>query len=100
MNGKIYVGILMIVVHDEDRRRKQDIRLEADVIPCGDHGPAPDLTAIPHNDGGLRAMRILGNSQPNMRSDINRIPQAYSIRNRLRYFASVMDGNTPPKSAE
>jgi len=83
MNGKVYVGILMIVVHEEDRRSKQDIGLEANVVLCGDHGPSPDLTAMPHNDGGLRAMGILGDSQPNMRGDINRIPQAYSIRDRL-----------------
>jgi hypothetical protein len=94
----LYVRELMVVIHDEDGRRQQNIRFENNLIPAGDGGASAYLaTAAEHDPWSWRTGR-LNYVQPDIRRKIDPIAQADVSRHRPLYLTGVVYRDPTSKS--
>jgi hypothetical protein len=97
MNRPGDVGILVVVVHHQDRRREQDIFLEPDLISGGDGGAATDFAPLAKNQFGS-ALQIFENDiYPNIRREKHLFINFDMRRVWPPNVAGMMDGRAGPK---
>jgi hypothetical protein len=70
----LYVRKLVVMIHDEDGRRQQNVCLENNLIPAGNGGSSPNLATAAEHDPWRRRTGRLDNIQPDVRRKIDPIP--------------------------
>jgi hypothetical protein len=98
VNREVGVGVVVVVIHDQNRGGDENIFFELNPVLGGNHGPPPNPTAFSQNDRWFSLCIHVCHIEPNVRREIDRALNQNSFRYRTFDFTGVIDRNPSAKN--